>query len=127
MNTFQERLKDLRIEHGYSQEEMGKKLNVTTSAYGYYEQGRNEPSLETLQKIARTFQVSTDYLLGIIDTSNHPIYHSISDRLSLSDTEIDTVKKMKDLSLLEEISLNTNNINRLHRYWDFIKREHGIN
>src|SRR5690625_2509999 len=103
-------------------------FNVTTSAYGYYEQGRNEPSLETLKIIAQTFQVSTDYLLNLIDTPNHPKYHPISDELSLIESEIAVVKKMKELNLLEEISLNPNiNVDRLKRYWDFIKEEHKVN
>ncbi|MBY7144585.1 helix-turn-helix transcriptional regulator [Virgibacillus sp. NKC19-3] len=67
MEIFRERLKDVRIESGYKQEEMAQVLNVSTSGYGYYEQGRNEPSLETIQKVAATFDISADYLFGIID------------------------------------------------------------
>lgn len=128
MQSFGERLKDLRIENGYKQDEIAKKLNVTTSAYGYYEQGRNEPSLETLKIIAQTFQVSTDYLLNLIDTPNHPKHYPITVDLSLMESEITTIKKIKELGLLEDISLNPDaNANRLKRYWDFIKEEHEVN
>ncbi|WP_339234539.1 helix-turn-helix transcriptional regulator [Oceanobacillus sp. FSL W7-1281] len=88
MNVFSERIVDLRIEHGYSQEEVAKKLNVSASGYGYYEQGRNEPSLETLYKIAEFFQVSIDYLLGKIDTPQQPVYYSVSDDLALNESEL---------------------------------------
>lgn len=46
-----------------SQAELAKKLGVSPSAVGMYEQGRREPSAETLVAISRVFRVSTDYLL----------------------------------------------------------------
>ncbi|MBY7144503.1 helix-turn-helix domain-containing protein [Virgibacillus sp. NKC19-3] len=128
MCKFSERLRDLRIDYGYNQDEIASKLNVTTSGYGYYEQGRNEPSLETIKNMAHIFQVSTDYLLGLIDTPNHPVYYSITEDLSLNESEIDTLKKMKQLHLLREVSQQPNeNVKRLHRYWEFIKSEQELN
>ena len=60
------RLKELRDEHGLTQAELGKLLNISPSAIGMYEQGRREPSIEALIKIADYFRVTTDYLLGRI-------------------------------------------------------------
>lgn len=128
MYSFSERLRDLRIETGYKQEEMAKKLNVTTSAYGYYEQGRNEPSFETLRKIAKTFHVSTDYLLGLIDVPIHPVQFKVTSELSLSESQLIFIEKMKEIKLLDELSEQPNeNIERLNRYWEFIKSEHKSN
>ncbi|MGM8216584.1 helix-turn-helix domain-containing protein [Bacillaceae bacterium W0354] len=125
MNFFGERLKDLRDEFGFDQKDMGEKLNITSSAYGYYEQGRNEPSFETLIKIAKIFKVSTDFLLGLSNTRKHPVYYSLSDKISLTSAELETILKMKQVSLLEELSKNpASNVARLHRYWEFIIREH---
>lgn len=124
MEVFNERLIDLRIEHGYKQEEVAKKLNVTTSAYGYYEQGRNQPSLETLYKIACFFNVSIDYLLGKIDTPNHATTHLLTEKLTLNESELDVINKIKELNLLEELGKDPDrNVGRLHRYWQFIKNE----
>lgn len=126
MYIFGERLKALREELGFDQKEMGKKLNLSASAYGYYEQGRNEPSLETLKKIAQTFKVSTDYLLGLSNTESHPVIYSVSDEVLLSEQELKAIRKMKELSLLKEISKEPNeNTNRLNRYWKFIQSEHN--
>lgn len=124
MYLLRERLKDLRDELQLDQKEMGEKLSLTPSAYGYYEQGRNEPSLETLIKIAKIFDVSTDYLLGLSNTRENPVYYSVSDKISLSNAEMDTLQKLKETSLLEELSEDPpNNVDRLHRYWQFIKDE----
>ena len=125
MEILAERLKQLRDEFGYDQKVMGKKLNITSSAYGYYEQGRNEPPLETLVKIAEIFNVTTDYLLGLSNKREHPIYYHLSDKLTLSHAEMSVIEKMKEISLLEQLSENPqSNVARLNRYWQFIISEH---
>lgn len=63
------RLKELRKEFDYTQEDIAKKIGITKSAYGYYEQEKTIPDAYTLEKLADIFNVSTDYLLGH-DTEN---------------------------------------------------------
>ena len=58
-----ERLAKLRHDAGLSQAELGKRLGVSASTIGMYEQGRREPSLDVLLALCRQFQVSADYLL----------------------------------------------------------------
>ena len=58
------RIAALRRDAGWSQAELGKRLKVSASAVGMYEQGRREPSLQGLLEIAAVFGVSTDYLLS---------------------------------------------------------------
>lgn len=60
---FGDRLKTLREEFEMTQEELGKKLNVTRQSIYTYEKGENEPTMDTLVKIADMFDVSVDYLL----------------------------------------------------------------
>lgn len=57
------RIAALRHTRRWSQQELAKKLGVSASAVGMYEQGRREPDCETLVALARLFGVSTDYLL----------------------------------------------------------------
>ena len=67
MKIFQDRLIELRKERHFSQREMAKFLNISQPSYIRYENGKAEPSLENLSKIARIFDVSTDYLVGLSD------------------------------------------------------------
>lgn len=125
MQILGKRLKQLRDEFGFDQKEMGKKLNITSSAYGYYEQGRNEPPLETLVKIAEIFNVTTDYLLGRSDIRENPVYYTLSDKLTLTQAELLVVERMQENLLLKQLSENPeNNVARLYRYWEFIMNEH---
>lgn len=57
------RIAALRRHAGLSQAELAAQLQISPSAMGMYEQGRREPSSQTLVALARMFGVSTDYLL----------------------------------------------------------------
>ena len=57
------RIAALRRRKNISQGELARRLQVSPSAVGMYEQGRREPSAELLVRLARELEVSVDYLL----------------------------------------------------------------
>ena len=57
------RIAVLRRQAGLSQNGLAQRLRISPSAVGMYEQGRREPSLDTVVAMAEIFGVSTDYLL----------------------------------------------------------------
>lgn len=57
------RIAALRKSAGLSQAQLAKKLQISPSAVGMYEQGRREPSVDTLVALAEVFQITTDFLL----------------------------------------------------------------
>ena len=63
--NYSERLKELRIEKGLTQKEMASKLDVSTTGYAGWEQGKREPSISFIIKICEFFGVTTDYFLGV--------------------------------------------------------------
>lgn len=70
MNILGNRLKSLRSEKEVGQKDIADFLNISTSAYGFYEQGKRKPPSEILNKLAEYFNVSVDYLLGRTDIKN---------------------------------------------------------
>ncbi len=61
------RLKQLRTEHGLSMREVANRINVPYTTYVNYEKGIRDPSTEVLAKLAKFFETTVDYLLGISD------------------------------------------------------------
>ena len=57
-------LLELRQRLHLSQDEFAEKLSLTRQAVSRWENGETIPSTDTLKRIAQTFQVSVDYLLG---------------------------------------------------------------
>ncbi len=64
--TFGERLKTLRLEKGPGQIELAKALDVGKSIISLWERDKCEPTLTNLIAIAQFFNVSIDYLAGLI-------------------------------------------------------------
>ena len=62
---FGARLRKLRKESELTQQQLADKLDVTKASISAYETNAKYPSIEVLIKIANTFNVSSDYLLGI--------------------------------------------------------------
>ena len=67
MNIFARRLKELRIENNFTQTDVATRLGIRQQSYVRYENGSGEPSLGTLVAIAKLYNVTTDYLLGLTD------------------------------------------------------------
>ena len=68
---FGKRIKELRLEHQWTQEYVCEKLNISPGALSRYETSMYEPkSLELVKDFANLFNVSTDYLLGKSDIRN---------------------------------------------------------
>ena len=66
-NVFGSRLKDLRQERGLSLKKLGEELGVSKTALCQWENGITDISGHNLVILAKFFQVSTDYLLGLED------------------------------------------------------------
>ena len=54
----------LRKKFQLSQSELAKRVEVSRTIIGNYERNENTPSVDILLKIAKTFDVSIDYLIG---------------------------------------------------------------
>ncbi len=68
--VFCNRLNTLFYNKKESQEAAAKVFNTSRQTFGNWLAGRNQPDFETLIKIAKYYNVSTDYLLGITNVSS---------------------------------------------------------
>lgn len=59
-----ERLRKLRREHGWSQEELGAKIDVDQTSVSNWERGRNSLNGSNLTKLSRLLNTNEPYLMG---------------------------------------------------------------
>lgn len=90
------RIKELRTEMHKSLRDVAAELNISYSSLSKYERGDQQPSYETLIRIANYFNVTTDYLMGITNSKSSE-NRSICDQLNLSD---EAIQKLKQLPLI---------------------------
>lgn len=105
INLFNKRLKEKRIEAGFSsQEKLASVVGVDRVTINYYEKGSRIPDIATFIKIANALNVSCDYLLGY---SNSPIIeqHETKEITGLSGKAI---KELQTLAI--EANKNTEEI-----------------
>lgn len=62
-----ERLKDLREDKDEKQEAVAILLKITRQQYQLYESGKRQLPVDLLPALCKHFDVSADYLLGLID------------------------------------------------------------
>mgnify|MGYP002531241451 CR=1 FL=1 len=61
------RLKDLREDSDWTQQQLADRLSISRSAYSAYENGANAPPIEVLLRLAEIYNTSVDYILGRTD------------------------------------------------------------
>ncbi len=88
------RIAKLREDRGLTQKNLAGKLHVDTSTIGHCERGRNIP-IDMLCQIAKYFETSTDYLLGLTDCKTTKTnYRALCDAIGIDDTAIEILKKI---------------------------------
>lgn len=62
-----ERIKELRSEYSLSQAKLGEFLTVSQDTVSLWENNKALPTVEYIILMCKIFDVSADYLLGLID------------------------------------------------------------
>lgn len=59
---FSKRLKQLRRQHGLTQQQMSERLHIDQSVYSKYENDKISPCMDFIARVAEEFKVSTEWL-----------------------------------------------------------------
>ena len=94
-----ERLKQLRIKNGLKQQELANMFGLSSGTISFYESEQRKPDIDFIVAIAKYFDVSTDYLLGLTNA------------IDKENIDISKVTGLNDFSLtiLEQSLKETNN------------------
>lgn len=94
MSILSERLKMLREESNMTKSDLALELNLAISSISQYESGDRIPSDEVKINIAKLFDVSLDYLMGLSDIRNPYVFFTLSEYFNtLTEDEINDVIK----------------------------------
>lgn len=64
---YGERIRELRLGNNLTQKELAQKLGVDFRSVSFWETERYEPNISQIIKLCALFDVTADYLLGIMD------------------------------------------------------------
>lgn len=67
MANYRERLRNVREDRDLTQAELGEILNKSQQGYNHIEAGRAELKIDDLIKLCKFYNLSADYLIGLID------------------------------------------------------------
>lgn len=89
--SFGNILKKIRQDKNLTQEDLAKQLNISRSNIANYENDKNMPSVDILEKLSKIFDCSIDYLLGKSNIRN-------PEKINIEDADIAFVSGMKGLN-----------------------------
>ena len=70
MSKYVNRLRDLRQDRDLTQAQVATLFFMQTTQYRRYENGESDIPLELAKKFAKYYNVSIDYIAGLVDTPN---------------------------------------------------------
>ena len=85
------RIKTLREEFNYTQQDLANKLACSKSVIGLYENETRKPSMEVLIKLSEIFDCSIDYILGKSDIRNQ-------EKVNIDDVDVAFANGVKGLN-----------------------------
>lgn len=98
------KLRQLRTNFGIKQSELSKKLGVSTSTVGMWEQCRSTPPDDVIVKLSSIFDVSTDYLLDNDEISK------VAENQDDTQEIVERIKLMKYNELEKQLFKETGNL-----------------
>ena len=89
------RIRNLRIDNDKSQKEIADVLNIERKTYLRYEKGEHEIKINAIITLAKFYNVSIDYIIGLTDEEK-PFYEYRNNKLT-----------KKEIKILEAYKANT--------------------
>ena len=92
VESFGEKLRDLRKQKGLTQAQLASLIGVKNSVISFYELSERVPSPEVIIKLAAALHVSSDYLLGIEKSVSVNVSGLTEDDIKLVRSLVDTLR-----------------------------------
>lgn len=113
MVTINEKIKEYRELHNYSQEYVGSKLGMSQQAYQKIENGTTELKLEMLLMLAKLYNVGSHEFIGNVDSELQEIFDQKNNEIAILKKEIQ--KLNETVNFLQNELLNITDKNTLNK------------
>ena len=108
-SKFPERLGVLYTQNGESQRQAADALGTTKQNVNNWANGKNEPNFQTLVSIAKHYNVSTDYLLGLTDVKTvDKDLQAVCDYVGLSEKAVEKIASLNQVSNIISLFIESN-------------------
>lgn len=97
---FSERLRYLIVENNISNSEFAEKIGYGKTAVYYWLNNKREPTANALSAIAKFFDVSADYLLGLEDDFGSKAEKNAIKKIPSEDFTTEEIEMIKKIRLL---------------------------
>lgn len=92
---YYERLKDAREDKDLKQKDIAKLLDTSVSAISDYENGKNMMGIDKYIKLAKHYNLSIDFLAGIIDKPKKLYEDKKSESIEFTEEDIKLIQAYK--------------------------------
>lgn len=97
---FGDKIKNLRTDADLKQKEVAEIIKVSRSSISSYEQNKNQPDLHAVIELAKLFNVSTDYLLGLSEYKTSWVDET--ECISTNSDNVKIVELLNDIKKLDK-------------------------
>jgi transcriptional regulator with XRE-family HTH domain len=126
--TLGQKLKTLREKRGWTQAQAAERLGISSQVVSNYERDYRSPDKETLSKIAKVYNCSLDWLLGVTNNSER-MNDATSDNkkdisIELTVEERRVLDEMKKYPVFfNDLASDPSKIKKVIKMWEFIKTD----
>ena len=100
--TFASRLKELREGKGYRQVDLAEKIGVTKNTVSVWERAGRMPDLDTLELLAKEFNVPFDYLVAVEDRKEEESLEEVIAGISNESIKMSAARFAREYSMLSD-------------------------
>lgn len=100
--TFASRLKELREGKGYRQVDLAERIGVTKNTVSVWERAGRMPDLDTLELLAKEFNVPFDFLVAVEDRKEEESLEEVIAGISNESIKMSAARFAREYSMLSD-------------------------
>ncbi len=102
--NFAQRIRELRLEHGMTQEDVARWIGVSRGCMANYETGKRRPDALIVRRLSKLLGVSTDFLLGVTQIRSYTLSETVMNDFAQAWDETEKYGDVLHLGEMDSVS-----------------------